>query len=121
MSHQIQVTIEQIHPSQHGTNASSGKAWMKQSFVGKTRDTQYPKTICFEAFKLDILDGLQVGSEAIVHFNVESREHGGKYYHNVNAWKVEAVAGQLPASQQAYPPNPFPPVFDQNAPDDLPF
>jgi len=121
MSHQIQVTIEQIHPTQHGTAASSGKAWMKQSFVGKTRDTQYPKTICFEAFKLDILDGLQVGSEAIVHFSVESREHGGKYYHNVNAWKVEAVAGKETMTQQAFPTNPFAPVFDQNAPDDFPF
>ena len=121
MSHQIQVTIEEIHPTQHGTNASSGKAWMKQSFVGKTRNTQYPKTICFEAFKLDILDGLQVGSEAIVHFNVESREHGGKYYHNVNAWKVEAVAGQQGAGQQAYPPNNFAPAFDLSETNDLPF
>ena len=96
MSHQIQVTIEEILPTQHGATASTGKAWSKQSFVGKTRDTQYPKIICFEAFnKLEILNGLSIGSEAIVYFNVESREHNGKYYHNVNAWKVEAVAGQV--------------------------
>lgn len=51
----------------------------------------YVQYIKFEAVqdKVSIFDGLQVGQNVNVHFNLNGRESGGKYYNQLQAWKVE--------------------------------
>ncbi len=36
-----------------------------------------------------MLDSHKVGDTMTVHFNLSSREYNGKYYHNIDAWKIE--------------------------------
>jgi hypothetical protein len=70
----------------------AGKEWKKQNFVIDTGD-QYSPDVCFTLFgdeKIAILENFQEGQEVTVHFNVSSREFNGKYYHNIDAWKIEA-------------------------------
>ncbi|HPJ78304.1 MAG: DUF3127 domain-containing protein [Prolixibacteraceae bacterium] len=90
--------------------ARSGNPWKKQEFVVETHD-QFPRKICFTLFndKVSLIEGLAEGDELEVSFDVESREFNNKWYHNINAWKVEKSGGQ-PAGE-------FPPPFTE---EDLP-
>ena len=90
---EIKGKINQILPVNSGIS-KAGNEWKKQEFVIDTMDEQYPKQVCFTLFndKLNLIDGLSAGTEVNVSFSVESREFNGKWYHNINAWKVERLA-----------------------------
>lgn len=114
---EIKGKITHVLPLQSGTS-KTGNEWKKQEFVLQTAD-QYPKSICFFLWgdKIDQY-AINVDEEVIVSFDVESREYNGRWYTNVQAWKIDKVA----AGEGA----PLPPVgntFDMgSAPsDDLPF
>jgi hypothetical protein len=101
----------------------SGNSWKKQEFILETQD-QFPKKVCFTLFndKVSLLSGFAAGEDLEVSFDVESREFNNKWYHNINAWKIEKV-GQISAAEI---PPPFssgdiPPENNTEDPDDLPF
>ena len=54
---------------------------------------QYPKKIAFEAWNDDVrlLDDLQPGNVVKVLFNVESREHEGRWYTHCRIWKLNVI------------------------------
>ena len=84
--------------------SKAGRDWTKQEFVIEVPDEQFPKQICFTLFgdKTGLLNGMQTGTEVNVSFSVESREFGGKWYHNINAWKVETLSDNRPS--EYFPP-----------------
>jgi hypothetical protein len=103
--------------------SKAGNEWKKQEFVIDTSEDQYPKQICFTLFndKLNLLDGLKPGTEVNVSFSVESREFNGKWYHNINAWKVDPLSREAPANfPPEYLPGDIPPEPMDNE-NDLPF
>ncbi len=54
--------------------------------------------------------------EVTVHFDIRGREHNGRYYNNLQGWKVDAVGG-APAGEE--PPgylNEAPPPSDEDIP-----
>lgn len=117
----IKGTCIQLLPMQSGQSAKG--TWKKLEFVIETAD-QYPKKICFTLFG-DKVDNNPVaeGDQLNVFFDVESREFNGKWYTNLNAWKVERMgAGQSNAGNSAAS---APAPVDFNTPDngdgDLPF
>ena len=76
--------------------SKSGKLWEKGGFVLDT-GAQYNPEVCFGVFgedKIQMLNGFSVGQEVEAHFNVSSREFNNKYYHNLDAWKINAIASQ---------------------------
>ena len=126
MSMDVKGKVIKLLPVQSGVS-KAGKDWSKQEFVIES-DEQFPKNICFTLFgdKLSLLNGIKVGQEVEVSFNVESREFGGKWYHNINAWRInpaQAASSQTEGvtgfSVNDIPP---PPSGDYEPPmDDLPF
>ena len=66
------------------------KGKQKQDFVIETLGA-YPKLVAFQAYgdKVDILDTFHVGNTCTVWFNPESREYSGRYYTNLNMWKLQ--------------------------------
>jgi len=82
--------IKVIAEVQEGT-AKSGNAWKKCGFVVTTAG-EYPKDIYFSVFGEEKVDNLlkfnKVGQDVDVSFNVESREYNGKYYTDLQAWKI---------------------------------
>lgn len=93
MSLSIKGIIKGILPVESGTS-KAGKDWKKGRFVLDTK-AQYNPDICFSVFgeeKLEHLSKHKQGEEVEVHFNISSREYNGKYYHSVDAWKIEAVS-----------------------------
>lgn len=111
----IQGEVKEILKPESGTS-KAGKDWNKQDFVIKTND-QYPRLVCFTLFgdKTDLISNISVGETVDVSFNLESREYNGRYFHNVNAWKVLKVENsQSEPQNESHEPEP------ENA-DDLPF
>lgn len=123
MSIQIKGTVIQILKSESGVS-KAGKEWSKQEFVIETNE-QYPKKVCFTLFgdKSSLLDGITEGKEVEVFFNVESRDFNGKWFHNINAWKIEAAGDGTAA--KSYPPEfaagDIPPEAADDSGNDLPF
>jgi hypothetical protein len=123
---EVKGRVEQILPVQSGVS-KAGKEWSKQEFVIETEE-QFPKKVCFTLFgdKLSLLNGINVGSEVEVAFNLESREFSGKWYHNINAWRINP-AQQSPDNSFGAPgfstnDIPPPPMMGNEPPmDDLPF
>lgn len=110
MSHQQIGTVKNILPKEEGVS-KNGKSWEKQSFILDTGD-QYNPDLCITAFgetKVKIIEQLSNGDEIEAFFNLHSKEFNGKYYHNVDLWKVEVLS----SNKQV--------VSEDNQGDDLPF
>ena len=93
MSLVITGKITDILNIESGTS-KAGKEWKKQNFVVDT-GAEFNPTICFGVFGDEKVENLtkynKVGDEVEVSFNVSSREYEGKYYHNVDAWRIDKV------------------------------
>ncbi len=105
-------SINQIEKGQ----SKAGKEWQKQTFVIDTGEKFNPE-VCFQVFGAEKCENLtkynKVGDNVEVCFNVSSREFNGKYYHNLDAWKVSKMEGMSTA--------PAPANVDAEGVDDLPF
>jgi len=94
----VKGTIVKVLEMQSGTS-KAGKEWKRGGFVLNTGD-EYNPEVCFSLFgeaKIDMLHEFTEGSAVEVAFNVSSREFNGKYYHNLDAWRLtgeEAAATQ---------------------------
>ncbi|MDR1344960.1 MAG: DUF3127 domain-containing protein [Tannerellaceae bacterium] len=118
-----------VLPEQGGTS-KNGNEWKKQEYVLETHE-QYPKKVCFQIFGGDKIAqaAIQAGEELTVHFDIDSREYQGRWFTNINAWKVERAdnSGQATASSNAgqgyaAPATTSAPDFlPSNTTDDLPF
>lgn len=122
MSLSIKGNVLNILDPESGVSRA-GKEWSKQEFVVETQD-QFPKKVCFTLFgdKTNLLEGISNGAEVEVSFNLESREYNGKWFHNINAWKIEGAQQNIPAQEappefraEDIPPEPM------DEPNDLPF
>jgi len=98
---------------------SSG--FTKREFVVTVEDGKWPQDICLECVqdKVGLLDSLQVGQEVTATFDIRGREYNGRYFNNLQAWKIVAAEG---ASADEKPPAPdeVPADFDEYE-DDIPF
>jgi single-strand DNA-binding protein len=68
--------------------------FQKREFVVTTQE-QYPQDVKFEVVKdkCSLLDRFPAGSDVKVHFNIRGNEYNGKYYVNLQMWKIEGVSG----------------------------
>lgn len=105
----------------------------KREFVIEVPDGKYPQLIKFEALKekINLLDSVNIGDELKVTFDLRGREYNGKYFVNLNAWKVESSGGSQGGggnSAASAPADPPPSSFDSSfdnetepTEDDIPF
>ena len=73
--------------------SKAGKEWKKQSFLLDT-GSQYNPEICFQLFgeeKIEILNHHNEGDQIEVSFNLSSKEFNGRYFHNIDAWRIESL------------------------------
>ena len=99
--------------------------FQKREFVITTKE-QYPQDIKFELIKdrIDIIDAYKLGETIKVHFNLRGNEYNGKYFVNLQAWRIENVSStppeMAPTSDAGFPEEP-PSASDEVVEDDLPF
>jgi len=110
---------------------SSG--FQKREFVITTKE-QYPQDVKFELIKdrVDLIAPYKSGDQIKVHFNVRGNEYNGKYFVNLQAWRLEPLnsvsAGSGHSNESSSSRDPFSeagfpeePTSDGTEPDDLPF
>jgi hypothetical protein len=136
MALELEGTLRQKLGAQSGTSARG--TWSKQEFIVEFPDGNFTSQACFTAWgqdKVAELDKYQVGDRIKVSFNLKSREFNGRWYNDLQIWRI-APAGQAqpaaaapayaPAAPQAPAPMaPAPTLDDMPADsgpeDDLPF
>jgi len=106
-----------------------GSGFEKREIVVTTAE-QYPQDIKFEVYKekCSMLDNFKVNDEVNVHFNLRGNEYNGKYFVNLNAWKIDKGSAAAPGAN-VVPDNAAPlptseSPFDSGSDfegDDLPF
>ncbi len=119
MSLSVKGRITNILEIESGTS-KAGKEWKKQGFVIDT-GAQFNPEVCFSLFgdeKINMLRDFGPGQEVEVSFNISSRDFNGKWYHNIDAWKITSIGQGSPVGNEA----PAPAIDDAPADDDdLPF
>ena len=127
MALELEGTLRQKLGVQQGTSARG--QWAKQEFVLEYPDGNYTSQACFTAFgqdKVAELDKYQAGDRIKVSFNIKSREYNGRWYTDLQIWRV-APAGATAAPAAPAPMNDIPaPTLDDMPADsseseDLPF
>ena len=127
MALELEGTIRQRMGVQSGTSARG--AWAKQEFVLEFPDGNFTSQACFTAFGQDKVNELakyQDGDKVKVSFNLRSREYNGRWYNDLQVWRI-APAGQASPTAPAAAPAYEAPVYNapmQQAPaptlDDMP-
>ena len=128
MALELEGTISQKLGVQSGTSARG--QWAKQEFILEFPDGNFTSQACFTAWgqeKVQELAKYQVGDKVKVSFNLKSREFNGRWYNDLQIWRL-APAGQAtvpaaPAQAPAYQASaPAAPVYEAPAPtlDDMP-
>ena len=118
----VKGKIQQILNPESGVSRA-GKEWKKQEFVIETEE-QYPRKVCFTLFgdKVSLIDGLQSGQDVEVSFNIESREYNNRWFHNINAWKIEKPSEEnVPVPPPEFRMEDIPPEPSADEANDLPF
>ena len=98
MALEIEGTLAQKLPVQSGNSARG--PWAKQEFILEFPDGNFTAKACFTAWgqeKVQDLGKYQVGDKVKVSFNLKSREYNGRWYNDLQIWKI-APAGAQPAA-----------------------
>lgn len=109
---------------------SKTATFQARDFVIEADDGRYPQMVKFQLVqdKCDEIDKYNEGDMIRVHFNLRGREWQGKYFTNLNAWRIESGAATAPAAAAPAATSDFPTLDDAPAAntgssveDDLPF
>ena len=118
----LELTGEIVHIGEVETLPTGNTE--KRIFVIEIEPGQYSQQIGFELFKdkVKLINSFEVGQTVTVSFNIRGREWKGKYYTNLQAWKIAAstqytTSPQVGVAQEVVAPEDKLP----DEPDDLPF
>ena len=92
---QIQGKIIAIYQTTQHT-----ESFKSRDFVIET-DGQYPQPVKFQLTqdRVDLIDAYRIGDVIDVHFNIRGNKiPDGRYFNNLEAWKMVRVGASQPAS-----------------------
>ncbi|MCI4650794.1 DUF3127 domain-containing protein [Phaeodactylibacter sp.] len=126
MSFEVEGKLHKKYETEQKTDS-----FQAREFVIET-EGNYPQFVKFQLVqdRCALLDPFEEGQMIKVHFDLRGREWNGKYFTNLNAWRLEqggANAAPTAAPQSAdsgFPDSEFPSANDEpasQADDDLPF
>ncbi len=123
MAFEITGKIYRIFPAEQKT-----ASFQAREFVLEIASGNYAEYVKFQTVqeRCQLLDGLQEGDVVRVSFDLRGREWNGKFFTNLNAWRIERAEDSSGASSAQTRPAPDPFPDHTAAPpatnvDDLPF
>lgn len=125
--------VGKLHKKFDTENKTS--TFQAREFVIETANGNYPQMVKFQLTqdRCGLIDSFEEGNDIKVYFDLRGREWNGKYFTNLNAWRVEAAEAvqQVPIQQAGNENTPsitdgsFPAASDEpissGIDDDLPF
>jgi hypothetical protein len=121
MSFEIQAKLHKKFDTEQKTDSFKAR-----EFVLHVEEGNYPQYIKFQLTqdRCEMIDEYEEGEEMKVHFDLRGREWNGKYFTNLNAWRISKPEAAASSPNETFPDDPFPTTDD--APksedfDDLPF
>jgi len=92
MSDNLKVTGKVVHIGAIETVSDK----FKKRIIAVETGGDYPQTVAveFTQDKCELLDKYSVNEEITIHFNLRGREWNGKYFTNLNGWRIESDAVQ---------------------------
>lgn len=120
---EIEGVVIQCLPPVKGTSARG--EWTKQEVILE-QPGEFGRKVCVSFWGDKALDAasLREGDKVSVSVNIESREHNGRWYTEVRAWKMTrgaALAAMPPAGNAVPLPASEPEGLAAESYDDLPF
>ncbi len=93
-----------------------------REFVLLLEEGQYPQYIKFQLTqdRCNLIDQYEEGEMIKVHFDLRGREWNGKFFTNLNAWRIESVQSDAPPAADDFPTAADEPA-DTGDFEDLPF
>ena len=90
MAFEIEGTLKVIMDTQ-----TFGSGFTKREFVVTIGDDRYPQDIKMELVKdkTSLLDKFKTGQRVKIGFDLRGGEHNGRYYVNVQAWRIHPADG----------------------------
>ena len=98
-----------------------GSGFTKREFVVTVEDGKYPQEIALECIKdkAQLLDAFKAGQTVTVTFDIRGREYNGRYFNNLQAWRIKA--DDAGATDDDRPPIPTDAEAPGDFDDDIPF
>ncbi|MEP4484167.1 MAG: DUF3127 domain-containing protein [Halioglobus sp.] len=95
----------------------------KREMVVIVEDGKYPQEINIEFVqdKVALLDTLEPGQEVTVTFDIRGREYNGRYFNNLQGWKIAPSGAQNTQADDGQQPPPYSAPPAGMADDDIPF
>jgi hypothetical protein len=92
MSDNLKVTGKVVHIGAIETVSDK----FKKRIIAVETSGEYPQTVAveFTQDKCELLDKYSVNEEITIYFNLRGREWNGKYFTNLNGWRIESDAAQ---------------------------
>lgn len=121
MSYELVGKLHKKYETENKTDSFKAR-----EFVVEMDSGSYPQFIKLQLVqdRCALIDDYNEGEQMKVHFDLRGREWQGRYFTNLNAWRVEKVE-EGPASQDSgFAPENFPSADSEppvQADDDLPF
>lgn len=87
MSFQVMGNLHHIGDIEQKTDSFLAREFV----IEVNQNSNYPQLIKFQLVqdRCGLVDNYQVGQEITVHFDLRGREWNGKYFTNLNAWKLQ--------------------------------
>ncbi|MEN0002856.1 MAG: DUF3127 domain-containing protein [Bacteroidota bacterium] len=120
MSFEVEGKLHKKFETQNKTDT-----FQAREFVIEVSSGAYPQFVKFQLTqdRCALVDSVEEGQMIKVHFDLRGREWNGKYFTNLNAWRIEKPAAGAPAGPAG--DDSFPSATDEppaaEADDDLPF
>jgi single-strand DNA-binding protein len=120
MSYEVEGKLHKKYDTEKKSDS-----FQTREFVLLVEQGQYPNYIKFQLVqdRVDAIDNLEEGAGIKVYFDLRGREWQGKYFTNLQAWRIEAVGQDAKAKVPAgdFPSSPPGNVEEGSSYDDLPF
>jgi len=113
-----------IGKMQSGVSKKTGNPWSSQEIVIEPPTGKYAKPAAFRVYKpkKDLTEEYQLKDFIEVKFNIDSREHEGRYYTNLKAWAIKKLTdSKEEINFEGDKKDKTPPPTAVNENDDLPF
>ena len=106
---------------------SKSPTFQTREFVIEVNSGNYPEFVKFQLTqdRCSLIESYHEGDRIRVHFDLRGREWQGKYFTNLNAWKIDGqvapVVSNSSSSFSDFPTMDNEPAINMDMNDDLPF